>query len=112
MTADREHRVTLGRVSRDESPQKPLVRPSVRDIQPLDVDGIRTLAVGILVWAVAFVVLLPFSSRLREIGMDRWVWTCVTGIGLGLVGLAYCVWRRGRLSRGVADQRTSGSASS
>ena len=112
MTADREHRVTLGRVSRDESPQKPLVRPSVRDIQPLDVDGIRTLAVGILVWAVAFVVLLPFSSRLREIGMDWWVWTCVTGIGLGLVGLAYCVWRRGRLSRGIADQRTSGSASS
>lgn len=73
----------------------------VADVDPLDVDGVRTLAVGTTLWAVAFVLLLPFSGRLREDGHLWWMWTCVAGFGLGLVGWDYC--RRRRNARQAAE---------
>ena len=66
----------------------------VADVEPLDVDGVRTLAVGTALWAVAFVLLVPFSGRLRDDGHLWWMWTCVAGFGLGLVGWDYCRRRR------------------
>ena len=35
---------------------------------------------------VAFVLLLPFYGRLEDDGHLWWLWTCVAGFGLGLVG--------------------------
>src|SRR4051794_19439225 len=66
----------------------------VADVEPLDVDGVRTLAVGTAMWAVAFVLLVPFSGRLRDDGHLWWMWTCVAGFGLGLLGWDYCRRRR------------------
>lgn len=66
----------------------------VADVDPLDVDGVRTLAVGTALWGVAFVLLVPFSGRLREDGHLWWMWTCVAGFGLGLLGWDYCRRRR------------------
>ena len=40
----------------------------VADVEPLDVDGVRTVAVGTALWALAFVLLLPFYGRLEEEG--------------------------------------------
>jgi Protein of unknown function (DUF2530) len=66
----------------------------VADVQPLDVDGVRTVEVGIVVWLVAFVALLPFYSPLADAGRLWWLWTCMAGLGLGLFGLEYCRRRR------------------
>jgi hypothetical protein len=39
-------------------------------------------------WAVALIVLVVLRSDLRP--ADRWwIWTCVTGLGLGVFGLLY-----------------------
>jgi hypothetical protein len=47
------------------------------------VDTARVVLVGILLWAVALVVLLVLGDR-----VDRmWTWTCVAAIGLGTLGL-------------------------
>jgi hypothetical protein len=65
-------------------------------VAPLDVDGTRTVAVGTALFAVAFVVLLPFRHRLEAAGHGWWLWTCLAGFGLGLVGWEYCRRRRRR----------------
>ena len=66
----------------------------VADVEPLDVDGVRTVAVGTGLWLLAFVMLLPFYGRLEEAGRLDWLWTCVAGFGLGVLGWDYCRRRR------------------
>ncbi|HSV40730.1 MAG TPA: DUF2530 domain-containing protein [Nocardioidaceae bacterium] len=73
----------------------------VADVDPLDVDGVRTIAVGAGIWAVAFVMLLPFYGSLEENDRVWWLWTCLAGFGLGMFGVEYC--RRRRRAR-QADQ--------
>ena len=69
----------------------------VADVEPLDVDGVRSLVVGTLAWVVALIALLPFIDALRDQGRLWWLWTCATGVVLGLLGIAYCQRRRARL---------------
>ena len=66
----------------------------VADVEPLDVDGVRTVEVGTVAWLVAFIALLPFYGRLEDAGRTWWLWTCLAGFGLGLFGLEYCRRRR------------------
>ena len=75
----------------------------VADVEPLDVDGIRTVEIGVGLWLLAFVALLPFYGRLEDSGRLWWLWTCLAGFGLGLLGLEYC--RRRRKAREVARGR-------
>jgi hypothetical protein len=76
----------------------------VADVDPLDVDGVRTLEVGSALWLVGFVALLPFYGRLEEAGNLWWLWTCLAGFGLGLFGLEYCRRRRrARTERAATD---------
>jgi uncharacterized protein DUF2530 len=74
----------------------------VADVEPLDVDGVRTVEVGSALWLIAFLALLPFYGRLDDSGRLWWLWTCLAGFGLGLIGLEYC--RRRRQAR--TDQAT------
>lgn len=69
----------------------------VAPVEPLDVDGVQTVAVGVGLWFVAFVVLLPFYGRLADAGSGWLLWTCLAGFGLGLIGLAHCRSRASRL---------------
>ncbi|WP_239021647.1 DUF2530 domain-containing protein [Nocardioides jishulii] len=69
---------------------------NVAEVQPLDVDGVRAVEIGTALWAVAFVALLPFWSSLAESGRLWWLWTCTTGLALGLFGIEYCRRRRDR----------------
>ncbi len=78
----------------------------VADVEPLDVDGVRTVEVGTGVWLVAFVALLPFYGELQTQGRTWWLWTCLTGFGLGLLGLEYC--RRRRATRRELDEQAHG----
>lgn len=57
---------------------------------PLDVDGVRTLAVGSALWLVAFIMLLPFYASLRDNDRVWWLWTCIAGFGIGLCAMQYC----------------------
>ena len=66
----------------------------VADVEPLDVDGVRTVEVGTLAWLIAFIAMLPFYGRLEDAGRTWWLWTCLAGFGLGLFGLEYCRRRR------------------
>jgi hypothetical protein len=66
----------------------------VADVEPLDVDGVRTVEVGSALWLLGFLALLPFYGRLADDGRLWWLWTCLTGFGLGLLGLEYCRRRR------------------
>lgn len=66
----------------------------VADVEPLDVDGIRTVTVGVGLWLLGFVALLPFYGRLEESGRGWWLWTCLAGFGLGLFGWEYCRRRK------------------
>ncbi len=75
----------------------------VADVEPLDVDGVRTVEVGTGLWLVGFLALLPFYGRLEESGNLWWLWTCLAGFGLGLFGLEYCRrLRRARLEHDAA----------
>ena len=76
----------------------------VADVDPLDVDGVRTVAVGSILFLVAFLLLLPFYGRLEEDGKTWWLWTCLAGFGLGVIGWDYCRRRkRRRQQRESAD---------
>ncbi len=82
---------------RDEQPMKHEIGNRtfiVADVEPLDVDGVRTVEIGSAVWLLAFLALLPFYGRLSEDGRTWWLWTCLAGLGLGLLGLEYCRRRR------------------
>jgi hypothetical protein len=90
---------------RDEQPKQHEIGNRiyvVADVEPLDVDGVRTVEVGIGIWLVAFVALLPFYGRLEDDGRGWWLWTCLAGFGLGLFGLEYC--RRRRKARAERDE--------
>ena len=78
----------------------------VADVEPLDVTGMRTIAVGTLFFLVAGLALLPFLDDLRADDRVWWLWTCLAGAGLGLIGLDYCRRRRrARAARaGVAPE--------
>jgi hypothetical protein len=68
----------------------------VANVEPLDVDGFRTVQVGTALWAIALLGLLPFYTRLKAADLDWMIWTCVAGIGLGLWGYDYCKRRKTR----------------
>ncbi|WP_436701656.1 DUF2530 domain-containing protein [Nocardioides sp. BYT-33-1] len=66
----------------------------IAPVEPLDVDGVRTVQVGTVLFLIAFVGLLPFYGRLEETGRTWLLWMCLTGVGLGLLGTEYCKRRR------------------
>ena len=66
-------------------------------VTPLDLDAVRTVQVGTVIWAIALVVLLPFHDRLAESDHTWWLWTCVVGVAFGLLGVAFTTRRRRRI---------------
>ncbi len=71
----------------------------VAEVAPLDIDGVRTMGVGALLWLAAFVAMLPFLSALEDNGRTWWLWTALTGAVLGVIGWWYCRRRRTYLRR-------------
>lgn len=63
----------------------------------MDLDGVRTMTIGTIMWGFAALAMLPFLGRLDAAGEGWWFWTAVAGFGLGLVGIEYCVVRRNAL---------------
>ncbi len=73
-------------------------------MRPLDVDGVRTVAIGTVLWAAAFVVLALRRDDLDELGQGLWLWTCLAGVGLGLLGLEYTRKRRDAIAQALLDE--------
>jgi hypothetical protein len=51
------------------------------ELKPLDVNGVLVIAVGTLAWLIALVVVLIVDRD------SWWLWVCVTGLGLGVIGI-------------------------
>lgn len=82
------------------------------ELRPLDVDGVRAVAVGTVVWAVLAVVAFLFRDRLDAAGHGWWAWVCVAGAGLGLLGLPYVIRRARAYSSTGPDSGSAGTAGS
>lgn len=74
------------------------------EVKPLDLSGIPSVITGIVLWAIAGIVLFFFRDRLTADGLDWWLWVPVAGFGLGLIGLWYC---RRRWAAIQASQRSA-----
>jgi hypothetical protein len=78
---------------------------TAKEVAPLDVTGVRTIGVGVVLWLIAFAALLPFYSTLQENDRGWWLWTCLAGFGLGLLGLEYCRRRRNHAAELPEDEQ-------
>ena len=76
----------------------------VAPVEPMDLDGIRTLQIGTLAWLVGFLALLPFYNSLADDGRAWWLWTCLTGFGFGLFGYEYCRRRKAARAARAEDE--------
>lgn len=65
------------------------------DPEPVKTDDRKAAVVGLTLWIAAFVVALTLGPALP---VDRGLmfWTCIAGIGIGLLGLAYTHHRHTR----------------
>lgn len=76
----------------------------IAPVEPLDVDGVRTVQVGTGLFLLGFLGLLPFYGRLEEADRTWLLWMCLAGVGLGLLGVEYCKRRRRyRAARDAGD---------
>jgi uncharacterized protein YybS (DUF2232 family) len=69
--------------------------------------GLWHIAVpGTILWFAAFVVLLFFIPTLQANDAMVWLWTCLAGFVLGLMGLSVYSWQRraARQGRRSANQ--------
>lgn len=58
--------------------------------EPLPFSGQRPpVVVGTLMWAVLFVLAWVRHGRLEADGHGWWMWTCLAGIVLGILGYSY-----------------------
>ncbi|TQS43232.1 DUF2530 domain-containing protein [Cryptosporangium phraense] len=75
-------------------------RPSRPTPQPLDVDAVSVVTIGTVLWGVGSLVLATVARGWLERHDDTWwIWTCVAGFLLGLVGTWFVRHRRSRLAR-------------
>lgn len=96
--ADRAPEVDTGLVPVFLPPSKAKPPPP-----PLRTDDRGAVLVGLGVWAVLLVVALAVPE-VRSTGEGRWLGSCVAGLGLGLVGLAF-LHHRDRRDRGTRPPR-------
>lgn len=65
------------------------------DPEPMRANEVLVIGVGTGLWAVALVVTLALRHTLERHDADWWIWTCVVGVALGVLGL-WVVARRAR----------------
>ena len=63
--------------------------PEPVHIEPVPDDGVGAIMVGLVLWAAAGAACLMRREQLAARGDEWWIWTCVAGFLLGLVGLAF-----------------------
>jgi hypothetical protein len=76
--------------------------------EPLEANDVATVTIGTIVWFALFVVQVPFYGWYADHGHAWWIWTCLAGAGLGLIGLRYVRGRREALRRAAAKAEAEG----
>jgi hypothetical protein len=82
--------------------------PRRADPEPMTANEVLVIGVGTGLWLLAFVVLLPFKGDLDRHGAGWWLWVCIAGFGLGLMGLRMMTRRRSRARRSAAERPPTG----
>ena len=62
------------------------------DPAPVETDDRRAIVAGLVLWIAALVVALVVTSPASA--DSAVLWTCATGIALGVIGLLYTQFRR------------------
>lgn len=62
-------------------------------VPPAQDDGVRAFTVGTALFALAVVLLLVDGARLAA---PWWLDAAIGGVGIGVVGIGYCLWRRNK----------------
>jgi hypothetical protein len=77
--------------------------------EPLEANDQLVALVVTAAWAIALIVLLAVRTSIPA--SDRWwIWTCVTGLGLGLFGLAYVPYLKRSRARAAERRARAGSS--
>ncbi|MER5891545.1 DUF2530 domain-containing protein [Streptomyces sp. NPDC001876] len=71
--------------------------------EPLEGPVVATVTGGTILWFVLFLVQLPFYGWFDDRGSAWWVWTCLAGAGLGLIGIWYVRGRDAAIKRAAAE---------
>ncbi|MDQ0942598.1 DUF2530 domain-containing protein [Streptomyces sp. V1I1] len=72
--------------------------------EPLEGPVVATIIGGTSLWFVLFLVQIPFYSWFDERDLMWWVWTCLAGAGLGLIGIWYVRGRETAIKRSQAAE--------
>jgi hypothetical protein len=67
--------------------------------EPLEGPIVPPIIGGTILWFVLFLVQLPFYGWFDDHGHLWWLWTCLAGAGLGLIGIWYVRGREAALKR-------------
>ncbi|MER5226454.1 DUF2530 domain-containing protein [Streptomyces flaveus] len=71
--------------------------------EPLEGPVVATVTGGAILWFVLFLAQLPFYGWLDDHGHLWWLWTCLAGAGLGLIGIWYVRRRDAAIKRAAAE---------
>lgn len=74
----------------------------------MQINEAKVIWIGIGLWAAAFVILLPFRKDLISDGHGWWLYTCLAGAGLGMVGLPMVGHRKTVMERETEHGRDAG----
>jgi|SRR5215467_2704028 len=91
---------------RDATPQR-LAPSQVEAPPPLEGNDQLITVIITAAWALALVVLLSLGHSLPS-SKHWWIWTCVTGVGLGLFAVVYVPWLKRSRERAAARRSGSG----
>lgn len=69
-------------------------------MEPLHDDGVRAFGIGTVAFALVLVV-LAFGGRTWQLD-PWWLHVAISGVVIGLLATAYCVWRRNKRAREAA----------
>ena len=76
--------------------------------EPLEGPIVATITGGTILWFVMFLVQVPFYSWFADRDLTWWVWTCLAGAGLGLIGIWYVRGHDAALKRAAAAEAHGG----
>jgi hypothetical protein len=65
-----------------------------RDPVTVRTDDRKAFLVGIALWIAGLAAVIVFLAPLTESDQAWWLWTCVAGLAIGLIGVLYTHWRQ------------------
>lgn len=77
-------------------------------LEPMQINEAKVIWIGIGLWAAAFLILLPFRKTLISEGHGWWLYTCLAGAGLGMLGLPMVGRRKTVIHRETEHGRQAG----